>query len=158
MKKGFTLIEMLVVVLIIGILSAVALPQYNKAVTKSRLSEVFVTLRSLGEAVQACELENGAGRNNCSFENLSIEMPGYDPDDGDYYYTDRSIYQLYGTKDTPDILAVGNFRVSGSEDVCICIHRDGHFTGTPGDCNREPSWDILKALNIEKNPSECWCC
>ncbi|WP_428038694.1 type IV pilin protein, partial [Candidatus Avelusimicrobium faecicola] len=35
-KKGFTLVEILTVVLIVGVLSAVALPQYRRAVERSR--------------------------------------------------------------------------------------------------------------------------
>jgi len=40
MKRGYTLLEVLVVVLIIGILSAVALPYYFNAVENARLTEV----------------------------------------------------------------------------------------------------------------------
>ncbi len=59
MKKGFTLIEMLVVVLIIGILAGVALPQYTNAVRKARVAEAKITLRALIDATDRYILANG---------------------------------------------------------------------------------------------------
>ncbi len=56
-NKAFTLIELLVVVLIIGILAAVALPQYQKAVVKSHFTEAMVNLKTLSMARQACLLQ-----------------------------------------------------------------------------------------------------
>ena len=52
MKKGFTLIELMVVVLIIGILAAVALPQYENSIKKSRTAEAIVMLKSIADAQQ----------------------------------------------------------------------------------------------------------
>ena len=58
--RAFTLIELLVVVLIIGILAAVAVPQYQKAVKKARLAEVFSVFSSTQQAVNAYLLEKGS--------------------------------------------------------------------------------------------------
>ena len=58
MKKGFTLIEMLVVVLIIGILAGIALPQYQSAVRKARVVEAKLALRAIGDAAYLWYLQN----------------------------------------------------------------------------------------------------
>ena len=57
-SSGFTLIELLVVVLIIGILASVAVPQYTKAVEKSRAAGVIQKVKSLQNAVDMYLLAN----------------------------------------------------------------------------------------------------
>ncbi|HNT26781.1 MAG TPA: prepilin-type N-terminal cleavage/methylation domain-containing protein [bacterium] len=47
MKKGFTLIELMIVIAIIGILAAVAIPMYNDYTKKARTSEVPGSLKEI---------------------------------------------------------------------------------------------------------------
>lgn len=79
MKQGFTLIELMVVVLIIGILSSVALPQYQKSVEKARAAEALSTLGSLYRQYESCRLEHRDKR-QCdqvgAFKNFTIRPPG----------------------------------------------------------------------------------
>ena len=56
---GFTLIELLVGVLIIGILAAVALPQYQKAVDKSKYQTIAAVMRTIVKAEKLYKLEYG---------------------------------------------------------------------------------------------------
>jgi len=57
-QKAFTLIELLVVVLIIGILAAIALPQYESAVEKSRAAEAVLNLKQIQQAFVLKNLED----------------------------------------------------------------------------------------------------
>ena len=75
-SKSFTLIELLVVVLIIGILAAVAVPQYQKAVEKAHIVEAIANLRTIANAHQVYYLANGEYLDANSIGNLDIEIPG----------------------------------------------------------------------------------
>ncbi|MBR3632178.1 MAG: prepilin-type N-terminal cleavage/methylation domain-containing protein [Elusimicrobiaceae bacterium] len=73
-KKGaFTLIELLVVVLIIGILSAIALPQYQKTVEKAKATQALTVLSSLAQAQKVYYMANGKYADN--FADLDWEIP-----------------------------------------------------------------------------------
>ncbi len=50
MKKGFTLIELIIVIVIIAILSVIAIPRYFSQIENARKSEAYATMRAIREA------------------------------------------------------------------------------------------------------------
>lgn len=72
-NAGFTLIELLVVVLIIGILAGIALPQYEKAVMRSRFTQTVTAARSIVQAQQSFYLASGIYTTNLN--DLDVAFP-----------------------------------------------------------------------------------
>ncbi|WP_340642186.1 pilin [Photobacterium damselae] len=59
-QKGFTLIELMIVVAIIGVLSAIAIPAYQDYVKRSEAATALGTVRSLLTNIDLAEQEKGA--------------------------------------------------------------------------------------------------
>jgi len=72
-NKAFTLVELLVVILIIGILAAIAVPQYQKAILKARLHQGVSLVESLYQAQQAYYLQHGDFATD--IDDLDVSIP-----------------------------------------------------------------------------------
>jgi len=72
-KKGFTLTEILTVVLIIGVLTSIALPKYMRSVERARATEAMSAIKAINDATYAYFTE----KENCNFtlNNLAVTLP-----------------------------------------------------------------------------------
>jgi len=59
-QKGFTLIEVMIVVSIVAILAAIAIPSYQSSVTKGRRTDAMAALQGLAQAMERHYMTTGA--------------------------------------------------------------------------------------------------
>src|SRR5438309_5702642 len=72
-EAGFTLMELLVVVLIVGVLAAVGAPLYLGYVRDARLAEAKALLGSALTAAQACAQNDPSGA-TCPLANIALRI------------------------------------------------------------------------------------
>ncbi len=150
MNKGFTLLELLVVVLIIGILASVALPQYRRAVDKARAMKAYHT-------VQAFKRQIDLAQTNPPTDTCPAECSGHCTFylTGDFRSTGNGeCYLAY----EPEVDVAASFAAEGNQSVSDNVYYIARFMANGvanlivnGGTNNSP-WD----LEFIKQPGQDW--
>ena len=91
-QKGFTLVELMVVVVIIGILTAIAVPVYNSVTTKAERSAIEANLRTIDGVIMTATATEDKDKVDTEEKLLDLLKKDYLPN-----WPDDATYGVTGT-------------------------------------------------------------
>jgi type IV pilus assembly protein PilE len=124
-QKGFTLIELMVVVSILGVIAAIAIPSYNETVRKGRRSDAKVTLMKVAQNLERCFSEHNSYQvaSGCINHNNTTSEEGF------YTITTTQNATSFNLTAT----ATGG-QVSDTHCAQLTLNQAGTKGGTNNDC------------------------
>ncbi len=136
-QAGFTLVELLIVLVIIGVLTALGLPMYGRVVEKSRQTEAITILGVMRGAQLRYLTDSGSYTSDRA--KLDIELPDNDglgtPGDGKFF--DYSLPLSPGDTNLAEATRNNNSRTAGIAGYKLKVNRNGNINCTSlgvGDC------------------------
>ena len=136
LQKGFTLIELMIVVAIIGILAAVALPAYQDYTTRAKVSEVILAASSARTAVAEAAQTIG--------QMPAVPSVSFDSQ-ASKYVSSVSYSQTSTSVGVVTAVATGDDRISGSNI---------RLTGTLA-ANGQVDWVCDGTIQSKYRPASC---
>ncbi len=121
--EGFTLVELLVVLVILGLLMGMVLPKYLQKEKGARLKAAKAQIELLGQALDQFRLDTGKYPNTSEGLNALMTNPGVDQWDGPYLkkavpndpWNKPYVYQSPGTHGDYDLYSYGADGMAGGE-------------------------------------------
>ena len=137
-QRGFTLVELMIVVVIVGILAAVAIPMYRGSTDRARASEAVATLGSIRSAMRVYFAEHDTYNSGSDFSDGDLVTVGdvLDVTDADLTgrYFSEECYTFHGLPDatTFSIEALGDSSTTSQKaevtGITRYINQDGDIT------------------------------